>query len=246
MDHRSGLHCRSVRAAATREDWTRRATMYGAGHGTEGNMAVDFSGVTIIVVQGAPTRAEVVRVVQQAEVARAAGQEAATRAQADVERALREAAQQVERAQRDAERAQRDAERAVRNAERQARDAEWRTGSAQPPPWVQDFPPGGPQVPEGAIIISIAFFVMCAVIAIGVPLARAFARRMDKRAVAPLADNDTRMRLERIEHAVDAIALEVERISEGQRFTSKVLSGMHALPEAEPADAPLVRARERR
>ncbi|MGI8844361.1 MAG: hypothetical protein ACR2HZ_11715 [Gemmatimonadaceae bacterium] len=31
-------------------------------------------------------------------------------------------------------------------------------------------------------------------------------------------------RLERIEHAVDAIAIEVERISEGQRFTTRLLS----------------------
>jgi hypothetical protein len=31
-------------------------------------------------------------------------------------------------------------------------------------------------------------------------------------------------RLERIEQAVDAIAIEVERISEGQRFTTKLLS----------------------
>lgn len=35
-------------------------------------------------------------------------------------------------------------------------------------------------------------------------------------------------RLERIEQAVDAIALEVERISEGQRFTAKLLAeGQH-------------------
>ena len=31
-------------------------------------------------------------------------------------------------------------------------------------------------------------------------------------------------RLERIEQAVDAIAIEVERISEGQRFTTRLLS----------------------
>lgn len=31
-------------------------------------------------------------------------------------------------------------------------------------------------------------------------------------------------RLARIEHAVDAIAVEVERISEGQRFTTRLLS----------------------
>ena len=31
-------------------------------------------------------------------------------------------------------------------------------------------------------------------------------------------------RLERIEQAVDAIAIEIERISEGQRFTTKLLN----------------------
>jgi hypothetical protein len=36
----------------------------------------------------------------------------------------------------------------------------------------------------------------------------------------PVADD----RLARLEQAVDAIALEVERISEGQRFTTKLLS----------------------
>jgi hypothetical protein len=35
---------------------------------------------------------------------------------------------------------------------------------------------------------------------------------------------DVAGRLERIEHAVDAVAVEVERIAEGQRFTTKLLS----------------------
>jgi hypothetical protein len=34
----------------------------------------------------------------------------------------------------------------------------------------------------------------------------------------------TEERLERMEHAIDAIAVEIERISEGQRFTTKLLS----------------------
>jgi hypothetical protein len=34
----------------------------------------------------------------------------------------------------------------------------------------------------------------------------------------------TEARLERMEQAVDAIAIEIERISEGQRFTTKLLS----------------------
>lgn len=45
---------------------------------------------------------------------------------------------------------------------------------------------------------------------------------------SPRPDNRTldeiSARLERIENAVDAIAIEVERVSEGQRFTSKLLA----------------------
>lgn len=37
-------------------------------------------------------------------------------------------------------------------------------------------------------------------------------------------DSPTDARLERIEQAMDAIAIEVERISEAQRFTTKLLS----------------------
>jgi hypothetical protein len=43
-------------------------------------------------------------------------------------------------------------------------------------------------------------------------------------------------RLARIEQAVDAIALEVERISEGQRFTTKLLS-----EQTRPAPKPVQR-----
>jgi hypothetical protein len=49
---------------------------------------------------------------------------------------------------------------------------------------------------------------------------------------SPLADD----RLARLERAVDAIALEVERISEGQRFTTKLLS-----EQACPAPKPVQR-----
>jgi hypothetical protein len=45
-----------------------------------------------------------------------------------------------------------------------------------------------------------------------------------RRGAQKLADPAADARLERLEHAVDAIALEVERISEGQRFATKLLS----------------------
>jgi hypothetical protein len=44
---------------------------------------------------------------------------------------------------------------------------------------------------------------------------------------------------ERLEQAVEAIAIEVERISEGQRFTTKLLAERRdATPEIEPRRAP--------
>lgn len=46
------------------------------------------------------------------------------------------------------------------------------------------------------------------------------AARVEREAVPAL----TEARLARIEQAVDAIAVEVERISEGQRFTTRLLS----------------------
>ncbi len=73
------------------------------------------------------------------------------------------------------------------------------------------------------VFIPLGFFAMVATMAIGVPLARAFARRMERESKTPVAREIT-SRLERIEQAVDAIAIEVERISEGQRFTTKLLT----------------------
>lgn len=51
-----------------------------------------------------------------------------------------------------------------------------------------------------------------------------------KAGLSPTAD----ARLERIEQAVDAMAVEIERISEGQRFTTRLLSERS---HAEGADA---------
>jgi hypothetical protein len=51
----------------------------------------------------------------------------------------------------------------------------------------------------------------------------------------------TESRLARIEQAVDAIALEVERISEGQRFTTRLLSEQsNSPPKPLPRQQPSV------
>lgn len=90
---------------------------------------------------------------------------------------------------------------------------------------------GPPEIPPGAVDISVAFFAMIAFIVVGLPLARAFARRMDRRGEAAAAAPDTSPRLERIEQAVDAIAVEVERISENQRYASRMMQEMRGLPQ---------------
>lgn len=72
----------------------------------------------------------------------------------------------------------------------------------------------------GALIPIVAIIGGCAV-AIFRPLVAAHARQLDKRqAVAP----EVSARLERMDQALEAIALEVERISEGQRFTTRLLA----------------------
>jgi hypothetical protein len=80
-------------------------------------------------------------------------------------------------------------------------------------------------IPPQAVDISIAFFLMIAFVIVGLPLARAFARRMDRRgAGTPQIPAEITSQLAHLNQSVDAIALEIERISEGQRFTTRLLS----------------------
>lgn len=74
---------------------------------------------------------------------------------------------------------------------------------------------------EAMTAISIVFtlFVLC-------PIAIAYARRLWKRGstvIAPVPREVTE-RLEQMGQAVESIAIEVERIGEGQRFVTKVMS----------------------
>lgn len=89
-------------------------------------------------------------------------------------------------------------------------------------------------IPPAAVDISLAFFFTIAAIIIGLPISRAFARRMDRKAT-PQVPPEVSSQLTHLAQSVDAIALEVERISEGQRFVTRLLSeqresARHALP----------------
>ena len=76
---------------------------------------------------------------------------------------------------------------------------------------------------DGPFIVPVALFVMIGVTVIFTPLARAYARRLEGESTRTLQP-EVLARLERMEQAIDSIAVEVERISEGQRFTTKLLS----------------------
>jgi hypothetical protein len=72
------------------------------------------------------------------------------------------------------------------------------------------------------ILITFTLFVLA-------PISLAMSRLIWKRAsrvgmTAPAIAGDSSERLERIEQAMDAIAIEVERVSEGQRFVTRLLS----------------------
>jgi hypothetical protein len=61
-------------------------------------------------------------------------------------------------------------------------------------------------------------------IVLGFPIVRLITRWLEPRPVPPRELSAINARLERIETAVDSIALEVERISEAQRFSARLQS----------------------
>jgi hypothetical protein len=70
-------------------------------------------------------------------------------------------------------------------------------------------------------IAGILFIPMC----LGVWFwGRAYLLKTERSLHAPPIPADLMVRLERMEQGIETIALEVERISEGQRFTTKLLS----------------------
>jgi hypothetical protein len=132
--------------------------------------------------------------------------------------------QQIEQSVRDAEVA---AGKAAREATEQALGGE--RIIVRPPPQIVTtvgVPARGEnQIPPEAENIAFGFFIMVAAIIIGYPLMRAIAKRIERGAPHPAQiPNDVRDQLQQISASVDAIAIEVERVSEGQRFTTKMLT----------------------
>jgi hypothetical protein len=156
--------------------------------------------------------------------------------QATIQAAREASTQDAAQAAREAAQLGRDAAQAGRDAAQAAREAAQATQGRgtftlfpppAPPSFQDSFPP---QIEE----ISIAFFVCCAVMVIGWPLARAFGRRIERRAESPAINPAMADQLQRIEQAVDAMSIEIERISESQRFMARLQNAQ--TPERLPAD----------
>jgi len=79
------------------------------------------------------------------------------------------------------------------------------------------------------------FFFTVIVVTLGLPLVRAYVRRREAEPAASTVAQERR--LERMEQALETMAVEIERISEGQRFVTKLLAEreqpVKALPQSE-------------
>jgi len=86
---------------------------------------------------------------------------------------------------------------------------------------------GGPFTSLGISQKTVDKLPILFIIFVLTPIAIGFAARMlkrPKREPASPALQESSARLERLENSVDAIAVEIERISEGQRFVTRLLS----------------------
>jgi uncharacterized protein YicC (UPF0701 family) len=85
------------------------------------------------------------------------------------------------------------------------------------------------------VMIAVTFFTSVAYSISAIARATVAHKKEERRLEGESVPQLTEARLARIEQAVDAIALEVERISEGQRFTTRLLSEHNQmLPKAAP------------
>jgi hypothetical protein len=97
------------------------------------------------------------------------------------------------------------------------------------------------RIPPEALQMAQWFFVTCVTVALGIPVIRIIGRRFDRPVPppppTPAVSPDVTARLQRIEQAVEAVAIEVERIAEAQRFSTRLLAeqAQRSLPRPEGA-----------
>ena len=78
-------------------------------------------------------------------------------------------------------------------------------------------------VPRGAVQMTFALSAALIAIAVVGPIVRVFVRRYERQAFNAKVSAEVQARLDAMERNIDTVAVEVERVSEGQRFTNKLL-----------------------
>ena len=97
---------------------------------------------------------------------------------------------------------------------------------ASTPPPFPPLPDGGP--PESVIRLTVNVLLILAIMLIGFPIVRAIGRRMERKPAT--TDPELTRRLDRIEQAIETMAVEVERVSEAHRYSARLLT--ERLPES--------------
>jgi hypothetical protein len=86
--------------------------------------------------------------------------------------------------------------------------------------------------PDPRMIITLTSITLTAIVAVVWMILHY--RRGGKQAATPRESAEMAARMARIENAVESVAVEVERISEGQRFAARMLAEGAAVPVAVP------------
>ena len=95
-------------------------------------------------------------------------------------------------------------------------------------------PPFQRRGPDPDMVVGMSFVLaMCLVLPISIAIAKRIWR--GKRDTGPIIEDRVSARMDRLEQAVDTIAVEIERISEGQRFVTKVLAERPVVANQPPA-----------
>lgn len=92
--------------------------------------------------------------------------------------------------------------------------------------------PGPNDIPDNVIPILGIIFGTVMIMVLGLPIIRAIIRAVERRAAppgTPTLPPDLSARLDRIEQTVDSIAVEIERVAEGQRFLTKIQTEQRSL-----------------
>ena len=89
-------------------------------------------------------------------------------------------------------------------------------------------------VPDNVVAIVAIVFGTIMIMVVATPIIRAIIRAVERRTAPPAVPSDLNARLERIEQTVDSIAIEMERVSEAQRFLTRLQTEQRAIGSVPP------------